>query len=151
MAFSGTVQDGGQSYTEPMMNGIPEVQTARAFEAPEHRILIVANKFQTGFDQPLLHTMYVDKKLGGVNAVQTLSRLNRTHADKPGTMVLDFANESDDIQAAFQPYYETTSLSEATVSQPLVRDSDPAQGLPGLYRRGCASLRPRLLRQWDLR
>ena len=97
-----------------MMNGIPEVQTARAFEAPDYRILIVANKFQTGFDQPLLHTMYVDKKLGGVNAVQTLSRLNRIHADKPGTMVLDFANESDDIQAAFQPYYETTVLSEAT-------------------------------------
>ena len=114
VAFSGTVQDGGQSYTEPMMNGIPEVQTARAFEAPEYRILIVANKFQTGFDQPLLHTMYVDKKLGGVNAVQTLSRLNRIHADKPGTMVLDFANESDDIQSAFHPYYETTVLSEAT-------------------------------------
>ena len=114
VAFSGTVQDGGQSYTESMMNGFPEVQTARAFEAPDYRILIVANKFQTGFDQPLLHTMYVDKKLGGVNAVQTLSRLNRIHADKPGTMVLDFANESDDIQAAFQPYYETTVLSEAT-------------------------------------
>ena len=96
------------------MNGFPEVQTARAFEAPEYRILIVANKFQTGFDQPLLHTMYVDKKLGGVNAVQTLSRLNRIHADKPGTMVLDFANESNDIQVAFHPYYETTSLSEAT-------------------------------------
>ena len=114
VAFSGMVQNGGQSYTEPMMNGFPEVQTARAFEAPEYRILIAANKFQTGFDQPLLHTMYVDKKLGGVNAVQTLSRLNRTHPDKPGTMVLDFANESDDIQAAFQPYYETTILSEAT-------------------------------------
>ena len=114
VAFSGTVQDGGQSYTEPMMNGIPEAQTTRTFEAPEYRFLIVANKFQTGFDQPLLQTMYVDKKLGGVNAVQTLSRLNRTHPGKPGTMVLDFANESDNIQAAFQPYYETTILSEAT-------------------------------------
>ena len=114
VAFSGTVQDGGQSYTEHGMNGIPEAQTARTFESPEYRMLIVANKFQTGFDQPLLQTMYVDKKLGGVNAVQTLSRLNRTHQDKPGTMVLDFANESDDIQAAFQPYYETTLLSEAT-------------------------------------
>ena len=114
VAFSGTVQDGGQSYTEHGMNGIPETQTARTFESPEYRLLIVANKFQTGFDQPLLQTMYVDKKLGGVNAVQTLSRLNRTHPDKPGTMVLDFANESDDIQAAFQPYYETTLLSEAT-------------------------------------
>ena len=114
VAFSGTVQDGGQSYTEHGMNGIPEAQTARTFESPEYRMLIVANKFQTGFDQPLLQTMYVDKKLGGVNAVQTLSRLNRTHQDKPGTMVLDFANESDEIQAAFQPYYETTVLSEAT-------------------------------------
>ena len=114
VAFSGTVQDSGQSYTEPMMNGIPEAQTARTFEAPEYRILIVANKFQTGFDQPLLHTMYVDKKLGGVNAVQTLSRLNRIHVDKSDTMVLDFANQSNNIQAAFQPYYETTILSEAT-------------------------------------
>ena len=114
VAFSGTVQDGGHSYTEANMNSIPEAQTARTFESPEYRMLIVANKFQTGFDQPLLQTMYVDKKLGGVNAVQTLSRLNRTHSDKPGTMVIDFANESDDIQAAFQPYYETTILSEAT-------------------------------------
>ena len=114
VAFSGTVQDGGHSYTEANMNSISEAQTARAFEAPEYRMLIVANKFQTGFDQPLLQTMYVDKKLGGVNAVQTLSRLNRTHPDKPGTMVIDFTNESDDIQAAFRPYYETTILSEPT-------------------------------------
>ncbi len=114
VAFSGTVQDGGQSYTESNMNGFPEAQTARTFEQPAYRFLIVANKFQTGFDQPLLHTMYVDKKLGGVGAVQTLSRLNRTHAEKKGTMVLDFANESDDIRAAFEPYYETTLLSEAT-------------------------------------
>ena len=114
VAFSGTVQDGGHSYTEANMNSIPEAQTARTFESPEYRMLIVANKFQTGFDQPLLQTMYVDKKLGGVNAVQTLSRLNRTHPDKPGTMVLDFANEADDIRTAFQPYYETTILSEAT-------------------------------------
>ena len=114
VAFSGTVHDGGQSYTEAGMNGLPEAQTARTFESPEYRMLIVANKFQTGFDQPLLQTMYVDKKLGGVNAVQTLSRLNRTHPDKPGAMVIDFANESDDIRAAFQPYYETTILSEKT-------------------------------------
>ena len=114
VAFSGTVHDGGQSYTEAGMNGLPEAQTARTFESPPYRMLIVANKFQTGFDQPLLQTMYVDKKLGGVNAVQTLSRLNRTHPDKPGAMVIDFANESDDIRAAFQPYYETTILSEAT-------------------------------------
>ena len=114
VAFSGAVQDGGQSYTESGMNGFPEAQTAKTFEQSEYRFLIVANKFQTGFDQPLLHTMYVDKKLGGVNAVQTLSRLNRTHPEKKGTMVLDFANESDEIKAAFEPYYETTLLSEAT-------------------------------------
>ena len=114
VAFSGTVQDGGQPYTESGMNGLPEAQTARTFEAPEYRLLIVANKFQTGFDQPLLQAMYVDKKLGGVNAVQTLSRLNRTHPEKADTVVLDFTNESDDILAAFQPYYETTILSEAT-------------------------------------
>ena len=114
VAFSGTVDDGGRPYTEAGMNGIPETRTARTFEGPEYRFLIVANKFQTGFDQPLLHTMYVDKKLGGVNAVQTLSRLNRTHPEKQDTMVLDFANEADDIKAAFEPYYETTLLSEAT-------------------------------------
>lgn len=116
VAFSGTVNDpkGGPPYTEPGMNGFPEAQTAKTFERPEYRFLICANKFQTGFDQPLLHTMYVDKKLGGVNAVQTLSRLNRTHLEKNGTMVLDFANESDEIKKAFEDYYETTLLSEAT-------------------------------------
>jgi type I restriction enzyme R subunit len=115
VAFSGTVQDGGQSYTESNMNGFSEAQTAKTFERAEYRFLIVANKFQTGFDQPLLHTMYVDKKLGGVNAVQTLSRLNRTYGtEKKGTLVLDFANGADEIEAAFEPYYETTLLSEAT-------------------------------------
>ena len=114
VAFSGTVNDGGLSYTEAGMNGFSDAQTANTFERPEYRILIVANKFQTGFDQPLLHTMYVDKKLGGVNAVQTLSRLNRTRPEKQGTMVLDFTNESAEIQASFEPYYETTILSEAT-------------------------------------
>ncbi|HEX9775104.1 MAG TPA: RNA-binding domain-containing protein [Actinomycetota bacterium] len=120
VAFSGSVQDGGQSYTESGMNSagsdhtIGEKQTAAEFDKPAYRFLIVANKFQTGFDQPLLHTMYVDKKLGGVNAVQTLSRLNRTHPEKRGTMVLDFANDAEDIRAAFEPYYETTLLSEAT-------------------------------------
>lgn len=115
VAFSGRVTDGGRDYTEAGMNALPEAQTAKAFERPENRFLIVANKFQTGFDQPLLHTMYVDKKLGGLNAVQTLSRLNRTlPPEKTGTMVLDFANEADQIKAAFEPYYETTMLAEAT-------------------------------------
>jgi type I restriction enzyme, R subunit len=114
VAFSGTVQDGGKSYTESNMNGIPEAQTASTFQQSEYRFLIVANKFQTGFDQPLLHTMYVDKKLGGVGAVQTLSRLNRTDPRKAGTLVVDFANDADAIQKAFEPYYEATLLSEAT-------------------------------------
>lgn len=115
VAFSGAVEDGGKSYTEANMNGFPETQTAKTFDRPENRFLIVANKFQTGFDQPLLHTMYVDKKLGGVNAVQTLSRLNRTlPPEKTGTMVLDFANEAEVIRASFEPYFEATLLSEAT-------------------------------------
>ncbi len=120
VAFSGTVKDRGESYTESSMNSadqervIGERQTAAEFDKPEYRFLVVANKFQTGFDQPLLHTMYVDKKLGGVNAVQTLSRLNRTHLGKKGTMVLDFANEAEEIRKAFEPYYETTLLSEET-------------------------------------
>src|SRR5207302_6493991 len=96
------------------MNGFPEAQTAETFKQNHYRILIVANKFQTGFDQPLLHTMYVDKKLGGVNAVQTLSRLNRTYPDKNETMVLDFVNEAEELQKAFAPYYEKTLLSEGT-------------------------------------
>ena len=120
VAFSGKVNDDGETYTESGMNSagqeqfIGERQTAAEFEKPENRFLVVASKFQTGFDQPLLHTMYVDKKLGGVNAVQTLSRLNRTHPGKKGTMVLDFANEAGEIKKAFEPYYETTLLSEET-------------------------------------
>ena len=120
VAFSGKVNDGGKEYTEPGMNSaggphlIGEQQTAAEFAKPEYRFLVVASKFQTGFDQPHLHTMYVDKKLGGVNAVQTLSRLNRKYPGKDETAVLDFANEADHIREAFEPYYETTLLSEAT-------------------------------------
>jgi type I restriction enzyme R subunit len=114
VAFSGAVRDGGIDYTETAMNGFPETQTAKTFERDEYRFLIVAEKFQTGFDQPLLHTMYVDKKLSGLHAVQTLSRLNRIHAQKEETMVLDFANEADDIQESFKPWYEKTLLSQET-------------------------------------
>lgn len=116
VAFSGTVKDpaSGIEFTESGMNGIPETKTAKAFDRDENKFLIVAEKFQTGFDQPLLYAMYVDKKLSGVNCVQTLSRLNRTHPDKDDPVVLDFANEMDEIQKAFQPYYEATFLTEAT-------------------------------------
>jgi len=115
VAFSGTVADSGQEYTEPAMNRLrSDKLTAETFKLPEYKFLIVANKFQTGFDQPFLHTMYVDKKLGGVMAVQTLSRLNRTHRGKDDTLVLDFANHEDEIQTAFQPYYDRAILTKAT-------------------------------------
>jgi type I restriction enzyme, R subunit len=114
VAFSGTVRDGGMDYTESNMNGFPETQTAEAFKRDEYRFLIVANKFQTGFDQPFLHTMYVDRKLSGVHAVQTLSRLNRVHPGKEETMALNFANEAEEIQQAFEPYYDRTLLAEGT-------------------------------------
>lgn len=115
VAFSGTVRDGKIDYTESQMNGgISEKQTAETFKKDEYRFLIVAEKFQTGFDQPLLEAMYVDKKLSGVNAVQTLSRLNRMAPGKADTFVLDFVNTMEDVKEAFQPYYTTTVLSEST-------------------------------------
>jgi type I restriction enzyme, R subunit len=114
VAFSGTVKDGGVEHTEANMNHFPESQTATVFKQQDMRFLVVAEKFQTGFDEPLLHTMYVDKKLSGVNAVQTLSRLNRVYPGKSETIVLDFVNDAGDIQTAFQPYYEKTILSEET-------------------------------------
>jgi type I restriction enzyme R subunit len=115
VAFSGKVAHAGREHTETSMNGFPESQTADTFKGDEYRFLVVANKFQTGFDQPLLAAMYVDKKLGGVAAVQTLSRLNRTMPGrKLRTFVLDFANEAAAIQEAFQLYFERTLLSEAT-------------------------------------
>ena len=106
MAFSGTVSDGGIEYTEASMNNINERQLPDKFASDQYQILLVAEKYQTGFDQPLLHTMYVDKKLSGVRAVQTLSRLNRTCRGKDDTFILDFVNKAEDIQEAFKPYYE---------------------------------------------
>jgi type I restriction enzyme R subunit len=116
VAFSGTVTDDetAQEYTEAGMNGFPEAQTAAKFATDPYRLLIVAYKFQTGFDQPLLHTMYVDKRLAGVNAVQTLSRLNRTHPGKTDTCVLDFADNAERVKEAFGRYYDQTTLAEAT-------------------------------------
>jgi type I restriction enzyme R subunit len=110
VAFSGEID----KQTEAQLNGFPSAAIPKEFEKNEYRFLIVANKYQTGFDQPLLHTMYVDKKLGGVNAVQTLSRLNRSHPLKKDTFVLDFANTAEEIEKAFQPYFEGTILGEAT-------------------------------------
>ena len=108
VAFSGRVLDGGDAFTESNMNQFPESETVRRFNTAEYQVLIVAEKFQTGFDQPLLHTMYVDKLLSGLAAVQTLSRLNRIYPLKSDTFVLDFRNETDAIVKAFEPYYGKT-------------------------------------------
>ncbi len=113
-AFSGTVEDEGASYREPRMNGFPESQTPREFEGDGWRFLVVADKYQTGFDQPLLYAMYVDKVLTGLAAVQTLSRLNRRAEGKDGTFVLDFRNDGEDIRAAFEPYYGETVAPPTT-------------------------------------
>ena len=117
VAFSGVVDAPGfgvHDVTEAGLNGVPDTQTVKEFSKQENRILIVANKFQTGFSQELLHTMYVDKVLGNVATVQTLSRLNRIHPSKTDTMVLDFRNEAEHIRRDFEPYYQTTLLSEET-------------------------------------
>lgn len=116
VAFSGAVEDDkvpGKSYTEVEMNGgIREKELPDTFAKPEFRVLLVAEKYQTGFDQPLLHTMYVDKRLAGIQAVQTLSRLNRTHPLKDDTFVLDFVNDPAEIQEAFRQYYEGSVMGE---------------------------------------
>lgn len=116
VAFSGKVIDSefSDGVSEPQLNGFGEKELPAKFDTDEYRILLVADKYQTGFDQPLLHTMYVDKKLSGVKAVQTLSRLNRTCPGKEDTFVLDFANDQDTIFQSFQPYYELTTLKENT-------------------------------------
>ncbi|MEZ4773570.1 MAG: DEAD/DEAH box helicase family protein [Bacteroidia bacterium] len=116
VAFSGKVVDDNapDGISEPQLTGWGEKELPGVFEKDEYKILIVADKYQTGFDQPLLHTMYVDKKLSGVKAVQTLSRLNRMHPGKEDTFVLDFANDRQTILDSFQPYYEITSVTEET-------------------------------------
>jgi len=114
VAFSGTVRDDGVDYKESDMNGFKESELPERFATDQYQILLVAEKYQTGFDQPLLHTMYVDKKLSGVKAVQTLSRLNRTCTGKEDTFVLDFVNKAEDIQEAFKPYYQATIVEEVT-------------------------------------
>ena len=119
VAFSGSLKDGGQEWTEEKINKNKNGETIKESQLKDYfknefDMLIVAEKYQTGFDEPLLHTMFVDKKLSGVKAVQTLSRLNRTMRGKEDTFVLDFANEREEIQKAFQPYYEATVLEEET-------------------------------------
>lgn len=114
VAFSGEVEDGGKKFTEGGMNGFPSKQIPEKFETDDYQVLLVADKFQTGFDQPYLHTLFVDKRLDGVQAVQTLSRVNRTCPLKDDTFILDFVNKAEDIRKAFKPYYEATEIKETT-------------------------------------
>lgn len=120
VAFSGEISDDGVSYTEESINKNKNGDTIKSDAIPEsfhtddYGILVVAEKYQTGFDEPLLHTMFVDKKLSGVKAVQTLSRLNRTAPGKQDTFVLDFVNSAEDIKASFEPFYEETVLLKET-------------------------------------
>ncbi|MDP2007977.1 MAG: DEAD/DEAH box helicase family protein [Rubrivivax sp.] len=125
VAFSGSVDDPqapGKTWTEVGMNGgIKESELPERFDSPHYQVLLVAEKYQTGFDQPLLHTMYVDRTLTGLQAVQTLSRLNRACTGKEDTFVLDFRNQPEDIYRAFKPYYEDTPTEPLTDAQHLYR------------------------------
>jgi type I restriction enzyme R subunit len=114
VAFSGEHEDGGRQVSEGTLNGFPSAAISAVFKHDPHRFLVCADKFQTGYDEPLLHTMYVDKVLSGIKAVQTLSRLNRSYPGKRDTFVLDFANDADIIRMAFEDYYRTTVLSDET-------------------------------------
>lgn len=134
VAFSGTVIDPDiadhEGYTEVGMNkGIKEKELPDKFGSDEYQILLVAEKYQTGFDQPLLHTMYVDKRLADIQAVQTLSRLNRTCTGKKDTFILDFVNDVDEIQAAFQPYYEQPEIGERSDPQQLYELKAKMEGM----------------------
>ena len=114
IAFSGEKVYNGKKLTEAIMNGFPSSEITDKIQEDPYRFLIVADKYQTGYDEPLLHTMYVDKTLFGIKAVQTLSRLNRSHPKKTDTFVLDFMNDPEDIIKAFSTYYKTTILSDKT-------------------------------------
>ena len=114
VAFSGEKDYGGESVSEATLNGFPSSKIAERFREDPYRFLVCADKFQTGYDEPLLHTMYVDKTLSGIKAVQTLSRLNRAHPKKHDVFVLDFLNDADTITEAFSTYYRTTVLADET-------------------------------------
>ena len=140
VAFSGTVIDPDAAevaYTEALMNGFGEAALPEKFDSDEYQVLVVAEKYQAGFDQPLLHTMYIDKKLEGLKAVQTLSRLNHTHPGKDDTFILDFANTAEEMQESFRPHYETVigeptdpnvlyDLETRVRTHPIVVDSEVA-------------------------
>lgn len=130
IAFSGDVVWEGQTVNETTLNGFPSSKIEKTFKKDPYRFLIVADKFQTGYDEPLLHTMYVDKKLADIKAVQTLSRLNRCYNGKNDTFILDFANNPEDIKKAFERYYKTTILSgetDANKLNDLIDEMEPLQ------------------------
>ena len=139
VAFSGSVDDNGQEFTESTMNKtksgkkISESQTKEYFHGDEFNILVVAEKYQTGFDEPLLHTMFVDKKLKGIKAVQTLSRLNRICDGKDDTLVIDFVNKAEDIQEAFKPFYDATELEHETDPNLIYDKWNKIQGFGIIY------------------
>ncbi len=144
VAFSGEHEFGGQSVTEATLNGFGSNLIADRIAEDPYRILVCADKFQTGYDEPLLHTMYVDKTLSGIKAVQTLSRLNRAHPQKHDVFVLDFLNDADTIESAFADYYRTTILVDETDPDKLhdlkaaldgyqVYESEQIERLVGLY------------------
>ena len=139
VAFSGAVQDDklpSVEYTEVKMNlGIREKELPERFATQEYQVLLVAEKYQTGFDQPQLHTLFVDKRLGGIQAVQTLSRLNRTHPLKEDTFVLDFVNDRDEIRDAFKVYYEGARDGGRGGPRPHVRGQGRTGCLGGVPRR----------------
>jgi type I restriction enzyme R subunit len=147
VAFSGEHEFGGAKVTEGSLNGFPSKDIVNQIETAPYRFLICADKFQTGYDQPLLHTMYVDKALSGIKAVQTLSRLNRAHPQKHDAFVLDFMNDIEGIRASFDTFYRTTILSDetdpnrlhdlkATLDGYQVYDSGQIEQLVGLYLSG---------------
>ena len=130
VAFSGKVVDDklpDVTYTESGMNdGLPEKELPERFATHDFQVLLVAEKYQTGFNQPLLHTLYVDKRLAGIQAVQTLSRLNRVHPLKEDTFVLDFVNDREEIREAFKTYYEGAEMGGGSGSGPHVRHQERA-------------------------
>ena len=147
VAFSGEHEYGGAKVTEASLNGFPSNLIADEIRQDPYRFLVCAEKFQTGYDEPLLHTMYVDKVLSGVRAVQTLSRLNRAHPKKHDAFVLDFTNDADAIRDAFAAYYRTTILAEETDPDKLHDLKAGARWLSGL-RPGSGRPARRALSRW---